>query len=384
MISDFFNFQLSTFNFQLSTSNLQLPTNQLKNTFRNKKIFLTGHTGFKGTWLSIWLQMLGAKVKGYSLEPEKSSLFNKVQSHLKVDSVFADILDESRLKKEIISFQPDFIFHLAAQAIVRESYNNPIVTFDTNVIGTINVLDSLRYLNKKCICVIVTTDKVYENIEKNYAYKETDKLGGYDPYSASKAAAEIVVSSYRLSFFNPEKYLNHKKSIASARAGNVIGGGDFAVDRIIPDIFRALSKNRIINVRNPHAIRPWQHVLEPLNGYLTLAAAMYSNPSKYAQSYNFGPKLKDTSTVKELVNFAIQAWGSGTQKTDRNMKAPHEAGLLMLNINKAGNELGWKPKWSKKKTIEKTINWYKNSLDKKRNVFELCENDILDFTRKKN
>jgi len=351
------------------------------NTFRNKKIFLTGHTGFKGTWMCIWFQMLGADVKGYSLKPEKESLHTKVKSRLDVDSVLADIRDRKRLQKEIISFQPDFIFHLAAQAIVRESYSKPIETFETNVIGTANLLDSLRFLKKKCVCIIVTTDKVYENLETQYPYKESDKLGGHDPYSASKAAAEIVVSSYRLSFFNPDEYLNHKKSIASARAGNVIGGGDYAKDRIVPDIFRALSKKKTINVRNPKAIRPWQHVLEPLHGYLTLAAAMSKNPVKFASSFNFGPAIKDTSTVGELVNFALSKWGHGKQKSEKVKNAPHEAGLLMLNISKAKKELGWKPRWNKSTTIERTINWYKDSLDKNCDVYKLCERDISYYAK---
>ena len=354
-------------------------------TFKNKKIFLTGHTGFKGSWLCVWLQMMGAEVKGYSLKEEKNSLYSKIKPKLKIDSVYADIRNNNRLRKEILSFNPDFIFHLAAQAIVRESYINPVETFETNVTGTANVLDALRFLKKKCICIIVTTDKVYHNVEKNYEYKESDKLGGYDPYSASKAAAEIVTESYRLSFFNSVDFVHHKKSIATVRAGNVIGGGDYASDRIFPDIFRALSDSNTINVRNPKALRPWQHVLESLSGYLTLAVAMKNNPVKFATAYNIGPRLKDTCKVEELVKHAISYWGSGNYNNSGRKNEPHEAGLLKLNIRKAKKELGWSPAWNFEEAIKRTINWYKKSLSKNSNVFDLCEDDIKEYlvTRRK-
>jgi CDP-glucose 4,6-dehydratase len=351
----------------------------LEKTFRKKRVFLTGHTGFKGTWLAIWLQMLGAEVKGYALKPEKDSLYNKVKSQLDIDSVVADIRDDEKLKAEIISFQPDFVFHLAAQALVRESYQVPLETFDINVMGTAHVLDSLRFLPKKCSCVIVTTDKVYSNIEKNYAYKESDKLGGYDPYSASKAAAEIITQSYRLSFFNPAEINKHKKAIATGRAGNVIGGGDYAKDRIVPDIFRALSSSKAVEVRNPNAVRPWQHVLEPLHGYLALAAALSEDPEKFATSYNFGPRLNDTFTVEELVKKAIKSWGQGTFKVANQKNKLHEASLLKLNISKAKTELNWQPKWNSSKAINMTMNWYKESLNGKLNAKSLCEADILDY-----
>lgn len=310
------------------------------------------------------------------MKAEEPSLYNKIRPGLKIDSVIADIRNGERLKKEILSFQPDFIFHLAAQAIVRESYKSPVETFETNVIGTTNVLDALRFLKKKCVCVIVTTDKVYENVEMNYAYKETDKLGGYDPYSASKAAAEIVTESYRLSFFNPEDFSKHKKAVASARAGNVIGGGDYAVDRIVPDIYRALSKNKVITVRNPRSIRPWQHVLEPLSGYLTLAAAMDSDPVKFASAYNFGPDMENIYSVEELVNLAIARWGKGKYKNAVKKGDHHEAGILMLDIQKAKEELGWEPKWDSKTSISKSIDWYRKSLAKNCNFMALCTNDI--------
>jgi CDP-glucose 4,6-dehydratase len=341
--------------------------NIFSNTYKNKKVFLTGHTGFKGAWLLARLYQLGASVKGYALEPlTKQDLFYSIKGETICESVIADIRDKERLKKEILDFQPDFIFHLAAQPLVRLSYEIPVETFDVNVLGTANLLDAVRFLDKPCNIVCITTDKVYENKEWHYPYRENDRLGGYDPYSASKAAAEIAVSSYRSSFFNPKEYDKHQKSVAVARAGNVIGGGDWSKDRIIPDIVRALNDKKPIVVRNPNAVRPWQHVLEPLSGYLLLGVKMIENAIKYADAYNFGPYLEDTLTVENLVKIAIQQYGYGHYETPTQTNQPHEAGLLKLDINKAINELDWRPKWSANKAIEKTINWYLN----KENVYE--------------
>jgi len=354
-----------------------------KKSFKGKKIFLTGHTGFKGSWMSVWLDLLGAQVKGYALKPERISLYNKIQKNLhKHESVIADIRDKKKLQKEILSFQPDFIFHFAAQPLVRESYRTPVETFEVNAIGTANVLESLRQLKKKCVAVIVTTDKVYENLETDYAYKESDKLGGHDPYSSSKAAAEIITQSFRLSFFKPDNFSQHKKSISTVRAGNVIGGGDYAEDRIVPDIFRALSGSSVISIRNPKAVRPWQHVLEPLHGYLTLAGRMYAEPQKFADSFNFGPELSDALTVEELVKLAIKSWGSGKFKFAEVKNAPHEAGLLKLSIDKAKRELDWAPKWNAERAIERTVNWYKESLKKDTDIFNLCLQNIQDYMKK--
>lgn len=354
------------------------------NTFKGKKIFLTGHTGFKGSWMSVWLSLMGASVKGYALNPEKISLYNQIKDKLKNHrSVIGDIRDKKKLEKEILSFQPDFIFHLAAQPLVLESYKNPVETFEVNAIGTANLLDAIRNLRKKCVVVIVTTDKVYQNIEADYPYRESDKLGGYDPYSASKAAAEIIIESYRLSFYNPANFSKHKKVIASARAGNVIGGGDYAENRLMPDIYRSLSKSKKIKIRNPKAVRPWQHVLESLRGYLMLAAAMKKEPKKYSSSFNFGPVLNDVLTVEEVVRQAIKCWGTGKYSLVKSESAPHEAGLLKLNIHKAKQELGWQPIWNSKSVIEKTMQWYKNSIQKKSDMFNLCVKEIYDLVSHK-
>lgn len=329
--------------------------------YKNKRVFITGHTGFKGTWLSIWLDQLGANLMGYALEPENShDLYNLVSNEIKIQSVIADIRDKQKLENEILDFQPDIIFHLAAQPLVKKSYENPIETFEVNTIGTANVLEAVRKLEKQCSLVLITTDKVYENKEWVYPYRETDRLGGYDPYSASKATAEIVISSFRDSFFNLEKYQQHKKALASARAGNVIGGGDWAANRIIPDIVKALQSNQAIEIRNPQSVRPWQHVLEPLFGYLLLGAKLYDNPMKYSGAWNFGPLPDSTFTVEDLVNKSIEIWGNGSYKITKQENQVHEANLLKLDISKSVDQLGWKPCLSAQETIEWTIGWYKN------------------------
>jgi CDP-glucose 4,6-dehydratase len=306
------------------------------------------------------LQSLDAVVKGYSLAPEtENNLFNIVFDNLNFENVIADIRDAAKLEKEILNFQPDIIFHLAAQALVRKSYQVPSQTFDINVVGTCNVLEAVHKLEKKCTIIVITTDKVYENKEQNYYYKESDVLGGYDPYSASKAAAEIAVISFRNSFFNRDNYQQHQKAIVCARAGNVIGGGDWSNDRIVPDIVRALQNSQPIQVRNPNAVRPWQHVLEPLNGYLNLAKLTYENYAAISNAYNFGPLPTDHLPVNNLVSIAIKCWGSGEWKDTSTAKNLHEAGILMLDISKATKELNWIPKLQSQKAIEWAIDWYK-------------------------
>ena len=332
----------------------------LTHTFSGRKVFITGHTGFKGAWLSRMLQLLGAEVKGYALAPEyHNGLYDLLNLQNTLHSVIGNILDAAHLNQEVQSFQPDYIFHLAAQPLVRASYQDPAYTFQVNATGTAYVLDAVRNLAKKCCVVCITTDKVYENNEWVHPYRETDQLGGYDPYSASKAAAEIVIQSYRRSFFNPDAYATHQKSISVARAGNVIGGGDWSADRLIPDIMKALYQHRAIEVRNPNAVRPWQHVLEPLAGYLQLAQKQAQDPVNYATAYNFGPLLNDTLSVEQLVQLALAEWGSGRYETHINAHAPHEAGILRLDISKAQLELGWQPKWNAATAISKTLEWYK-------------------------
>jgi CDP-glucose 4,6-dehydratase len=345
----------------------------LQAVYAGKKVFLTGHTGFKGSWLLQWLHLLGAEVMGYALEPETDEdLYCLLQGDSLCHSVIADLRDATRLKQEILAFQPDFVFHLAAQPLVRLSYEIPAETFAVNAVGTAYVLDAVHHLPKPCTVVLITTDKVYENREWVHPYRETDRLGGYDPYSASKACAELIINSYAQSFFNPADFTRHQKGIASARAGNVIGGGDWAKDRIIPDIVRALGGGRAVTVRNPLAVRPWQHVLEPLGGYLLLAAKLEAEPIVYAGAWNFGPYAEDNRTVGDLVETAIGIWGSGDYEYPQLTNQPHEAGLLKLDISKATNLLGWQPKHKAAEAIALTINWYKQ--------FHTAKNSIADYT----
>jgi CDP-glucose 4,6-dehydratase len=348
--------------------------------YKDKKIFITGHTGFKGSWLLVWLHSLGANIKGYALAPENEyDLFNAIKGNELCDSIIADIRNQEKLKHAILDFQPDYIFHLAAQPLVIESYKNPVYTHEVNIIGTANVLEALNALNKPCIAVMITTDKVYHNYETGQAYKEEDRLGGYDPYSASKGAAEIVIDSYRKSFFNPAKYIEHQKSVSVARAGNVIGGGDWAKNRIIPDIVRALSASQAIQVRNPNAVRPWQHVLEPLSGYLTLAAKQTEDPIQFADAFNFGPELTDNLTVEEIVQEAIKVWGEGNFTVPELSNVVHEAMLLQLDISKAKEKLSWYPKFTATQAIDKTLGWYKSFTQRQANAFTLINNDIQAF-----
>lgn len=348
--------------------------------YKGKRVFVTGHTGFKGSWLLCWLQELGCTIMGYALSPEQDDcLFNAVKSQLVFDNHFGNILDKKQLQTAIQDFQPDIVFHLAAQALVRKSYAVPSDTFDVNVVGTANVLESIIQLPKKCTVVIITTDKVYENKEINYHYKEEDTLGGYDPYSASKAAAEIVVNAFRNSFFNKSTYHQHQKIIVSARAGNVIGGGDWSKDRIVPDIIQALENEAPIHVRNPNAVRPWQHVLEPLSGYLQLGMQGFIEPSTISNAYNFGPLADDHLPVKKLVEIAIACWGNGQWEDTSDANQPHEAGLLQLDIEKARKELNWQPQLNSSEAIAWTVDWYKSKRD---GQFELTMQQIKNYSQK--
>lgn len=351
-----------------------MVTNELlQQTYKGKKVFLTGHTGFKGSWLLAWLHLLGADVKGYALKAESEGLYQVIDGDQLCESVIADIRHATRLQQEVIAFQPDFVFHLAAQPLVRRSYEIPAETFEVNMLGTVYLLDAVRQLTKPCTVILITTDKVYENKEWQYPYRETDRLGGYDPYSASKATAELVIASYRSSFFNPATYTTHQKSIASARAGNVIGGGDWSKDRIIPDIIRALQANVPIAVRNPTAVRPWQHVLEPLGGYLLLGTRMVNDPAAFGEAWNFGPATADCLMVKTLVETAIATWGTGRYDVMKDGLQPHEAGLLKLDISKTQSELEWTPKYTSAQAIQMTMDWFKYSSEQ--------PGKLADFTR---
>jgi CDP-glucose 4,6-dehydratase len=357
---------------------------ELKNTYSGKRVFVTGHTGFKGSWLIKILHDVGAIVKGYALTPDtETNLYSEIHGDTLCESIIADLRDRELLKKAIIDFQPDYVFHLAAQPLVRLSYEIPSETFEVNTIGTANLLDAIRLLDKKCNVVLITTDKVYHNHEWEYPYRENDMLGGYDPYSASKACCELVIDSYRNSFFNVEKYDQHKKAIAVGRAGNVIGGGDWSKDRLIPDIVRALIENQVIVVRNPKSIRPWQHVIEPLFGYLELGEKLNINPVKYSQAYNFGPNTSDTLSVEEMVIRSINSWKSGIYKIEVNRNSPHEAGLLKLDISKAVKELNWMPILNAQTAVERSINLYKNYY-KNMPAAQLMELDIEYYQNKLN
>lgn len=347
-----------------------------RSAFEGKKVFLTGHTGFKGSWLSAWLAQLGAEVTGLSL-PGEYLLFDELNLAKKLDDLRGDIRDLATIRDAIEKTQPDFIFHLAAQAIVRTSYQQPLETYATNVMGTANLLEACRSLKKSCAVVCVTSDKCYRNNESGRAYGEDDPLGGHDPYSASKAAAEIVIGSYRDSFF----LANGPVGLASARAGNVIGGGDWAEDRIVPDCIRALQKKESIAVRNPASIRPWQHVLEPLSGYLCLAAALSADPEhRVIQSgFNFGPSLESDRTVEELVAALLKHW-PGKWRNTSDASAPHEAVRLSLATDKASRLLGWQPAWSFEETVKITIDWYRRHSEGT-NAWELCIDQIKDYEK---
>jgi len=327
-----------------------------RNFWQGKKVLITGHTGFKGSWLSYWLQHLGANVYGFALKPETDpALFDQLQLKNFIEHKIGDIRDPKLISEYVSEVEPDVVIHMAAQPLVRRSYKEPVYTWQTNVLGTLNLLESMREAPQTCAVVVVTTDKVYENREWNYAYREVDTLGGYDPYSSSKAATELAVSSWRDSFFKNQSNVR----IATARAGNVIGGGDYAEDRIVPDIAKALHQKKTIEVRNPSAVRPWQHVLEPLSGYLRLAEALYeSDDVKFQSAFNFGPLLSNSDTVEKLVEESIKIW-SGTWKDVSDPNAPHETTLLNVSIDKAFTLLHWKPKWDIEQCLKQTINWYK-------------------------
>lgn len=354
------------------------------NIYNNKKVLVTGHTGFKGGWLSLWLKELGAEVIGYSLKPPtKPSFFKATGLKNKIIHIIGDVRNEKYLISVFEKYQPEFVFHLAAQSLVRFSYKEPRLTYETNVMGTVNILEAIRKSKSVRAAVIITSDKCYENKEWIYGYRENDSVGGYDPYSSSKGCAELVVSAYRNSLFNPKDSCKiHNIALSSVRAGNVIGGGDWGGDRLIPDCVKTLSQNKIINIRNPQATRPWQYVLEPLRGYLLLGSKMYKDGVKYSSAWNFGPNDNDIITVEEIVKSVIKNWGNGDYKVDTS-RQPHEASLLKLETSKARIFLGWKPVYEIYETIKRTINWYKyfyNGIEKEK-LYRITVKEIWDYIK---
>ena len=349
-----------------------------KSFWKDKKVFLTGHTGFKGSWLSLWLSSLGARVKGYALEPPTSpSLFIEAQVADRIESQIGDIRDLECLQKSMADFDPDILIHMAAQPLVRYSYNEPIETYEVNVVGTAKVLEAARRCSDlKCV-VSVTTDKCYENREWEWGYRENEPMGGHDPYSSSKGCAELVSSAYRRSFLQDQGI-----GLATARAGNVIGGGDWADDRLLPDILRSFEKAEPVVIRNPNTTRPWQHVLEPLSGYLTLAEKLYDDPSGFADGWNFGPDDEDARPVNWILDRMVQKWQGASWLLDQNSH-PHEASFLKLDISKAKARLDWYPTWKIEQTLEKIVSWHKSWLNQE-DMQQACLTEIDDYVKDMN
>jgi CDP-glucose 4,6-dehydratase len=344
-----------------------------------KKVFLTGHTGFKGSWLCLWLQSLGAEVRGYALEsPSTPSLFELAHVSKGMSSIIADVRDLTELNNSISDFSPSIVIHMAAQPLVREAYVDPVNTYAINVMGTVNVLEAVRKCMSVRAVINVTTDKIYENKERLQGYAEGDQLGGFDPYSNSKACSELVTSAYRSSFFNPDKHRQHRVALASARAGNVIGGGDWAKARLIPDILQSIADRKSVPIRYPNSIRPWQHVLEPLNGYLTLAERLFESGPEFSEAWNFGPSDEDARTVSWIADKICNMWGDGATWHAESGDHPHEAGLLKLETTKARSRLHWHPLLDLEESLRLVIKWsrqYQQGV----NARQICNNQILQY-----
>ena len=352
------------------------------NFWTGKRVFLTGHTGFKGGWLALWLSSMGSKVTGYALAPNTFPNFfqaTNLEGELEKSHI-ADIRDLETLQKAMADAKPDVVIHMAAQPLVRYSYTNPVETYATNVMGTVHLLESIRKVPSIRAAVIVTTDKCYENQEWVWGYRENEPMGGYDPYSNSKGCAELVTSAYRQSFFPVEHYSKHRVAIASARAGNVIGGGDWSMDRLIPDAIKAFEANKTLLIRNPLATRPWQHVLEPLSGYLVLAQALFQEGVKFNGAWNFGPRDEDARSVQEVIDLLIDSWSLPAKWSQDASEQPHEAHLLKLDCSKANQLLKWRPQWSLEQAIEKICEW-QIAFSKQSDMKTLSEKQIKAYCR---
>ncbi len=344
-----------------------------------KKVLITGHTGFKGAWLSLWLCQLGARVTGVSLPPPTvPSLFEVARVADCTRSIFGDVRNLSALERIVSKTRPEIIFHMSAQSLVRRAYNDPVETYAINVMGTVNLLEAVRRIGGVRAVVVITSDKCYENLERIRGCRESDAMGGHDPYSSSKGSAELVVSAYRRSFFSPERYREHGIGLASARAGNAIGGGDWAKDRLIPDLLLALETGKVVNIRNPDAVRPWQHVLEPLRGYLILAERLFENGPDYAEGWNFGPTADDVKAVKWIVERMVSMWREGAKWQVDDLAHPHEAAILRLDIAKAKQRLNWYPLWYLDTALKKIIDWH-SAWKNQQDMQEFCLAQINEY-----
>lgn len=349
----------------------------LLSAFNNRRVLVTGHTGFKGAWLTIWLQALGADTYGLALPPDEPSLFASAQLDETSEQAYGDVRDPDTLSQAFSSYEPEIVFHLAAQSLVRRGYERPVETYQTNVMGTVNLLEAVRQSSSVQAVVVVSSDKCYENRETLWSYRETDPVGGHDPYSSSKGCAELVTAAYRRSFFGNGPT---GPFVATARAGNVIGGGDWSDDRLVPDIVRAITSDEPIVVRNPNSVRPWQHVLEPLRGYLMLAASLLAGGPGFAEEWNFGPNSDEVLTVEDLTRAVIDAWGKGSMVVSPENDPPHEASLLRLDISKARQLLGYRPLIDSQDAVEMTVRWYSDHLSKPDMARQICEAQIAEYS----